>query len=357
MTNGSKPFWLRLSAQEQILFAKRLGMTLRSGMPIMEGLAILGSGTRSRSAAYIFKSLARDVNRGQPLSAGLERFSSIFGAFCINVVQVGEASGTLHENLEYLAEELKKKQVLRRKVVGALIYPALIILATLGITILLTVYIFPKIMPIFKSVHSALPLSTRALIAISSFLSVWGWWLLLFGVALSALCVFLMRYPRFHIVFDCLLLRIPILGKLSLYYNIANICRTLSLLLKSGAPIVRAVGLVAAGTRNLAYQQALIVMAGGLMEGQRVTTGLEGHPRLFPPLMTQMVLVGESTGSLSNALAYLAEMYEEEVDELAKNLTNLLEPLLMIVMGFVVGFIAIAIITPIYSITQSLTPH
>lgn len=352
-----KPLWLRFNTQEQILFAKRLGMTLRSGMPIMEGLAILGSGTRSRSASYIFETLAHDVERGQPLSSGLERFPGIFGTFSINVVRVGEASGTLHENLEYLAEELKKKQALRRKVVGALIYPALIILATLGITILLTVYIFPKIMPIFRSVGSALPFSTRALISMSSFLSAWGWWLLLALIVIAIACVLLMRYPRFHFIVDQCLLRIPILGQLSVYYNLANICRTLSLLLQSGAPIVSSTELVAAGTSNLAYQRALTTVAGRLLVGQRVAAGLGADPRLFPPLMTQMVLVGESTGSLSNALSYLAQMYEEEVDELTKNLTNLLEPLLMIVMGLVVGFIAVAIITPIYSVTQRLTPH
>lgn len=357
MHERGKPLWLRFSTQEQILFAKRLGMTLRSGMPIMEGLAILGSGTRSRSATYLFEALARDVERGQPLSSGLERFPGIFGTFCVNVVRVGEASGTLHENLEYLAEELKKKQALRRKVIGALIYPALIILATLGITILLTVYIFPKIMPIFKSVGSALPFSTRALISISSFLSMWGWWLLLALIAVAVACVFLIRYPRFHLVVDWILLRTPIVGQLSLYYNLANICRTLSLLLQSGAPIVSSTELVAAGTKNLAYQRALTTVAERLLVGQRVAAGLEANTRLFPPLMTQMVLAGESTGSLSSALAYLAQMYEEEVDELAKNLTNLLEPLLMILMGLVVGFIAIAIITPIYSVTQRLTPH
>ena len=348
---------MRFTTQEQIIFAKRLGMTLRSGMPIMEGLAILGSGTHSRSARHILESLAREVERGQPLSVGLERFPGIFGTFCVNVVRVGEASGTLHENLDYLAEELKKKQVLHRKVVGALIYPAIIVLATLGITLLLTVYIFPKILPIFRSVQAALPFSTRALIAISTFLSSWGWWLLLLGIMLAGAGVFCMRYPRFHLAVDRILLRIPLLGKLSLYYNVANTCRTLSLLLKSGAPIVSSTELVASGTTNLAYQRALTVVAERLMAGQRVAAGLAESPRLFPALMTQMVAVGEATGSLSNALAYLAQMYEEEIDDLTKNLTSLLEPVLMIGMGLVVGFIAIAIITPIYSVTQNLTPH
>lgn len=352
-----KPLWLRFSTQDQIVFAKRLGMILRSGMPIMEGLSILGSGQRSSSAAYIFDNLTQDVRSGQPLSVGLERFVKIFGRFCISIIRVGEASGTLHENLEYLAEELKKKQALRRKVVGALIYPAVIIFATLGITVLLTVYIFPKILPIFKSVGATLPFSTRALIAISAFLSNWGLWLLLAIVILIIAFFFSMRYPRFHYIVDVTLLRLPLLGKLSLYYNVANISRTLSLLLRSGAPIVQSVELVAASTRNKAYERSLQAVASRLLRGQKIANELAIDPKLYPPLMTQMIFVGESTGNLPGTLAYISEMYEEEINELTKNLTTLLEPALMIVMGIIVGFVAISIITPIYSITQSLSPH
>lgn len=353
-----RPAFLRFGTQDQIFFAKRLGMILRSGMPIMQGLDMLGSETRSGSATYIFQSLIVDVSNGQPLSTGLGKFKHIFGEFCINIVKVGETSGTLHENLNYLAEELKKKQELRRKVVGALIYPAVIIAATIGITVMLTVFIFPKIIPIFQSVKATLPLSTRMLIVLSGFLGHWGF--LLLG-ALAALCIaffFLMRLvPRFHLWMDIVLLHIPLLGKLSQDYNLANTTRTLSLLLKSDVGVVNSIELVAAGTRNHAYKRALHEAAQHITHGRKISEQLRAAPRLFPPLMTQMVLVGESTGNLSTSLMFLSDMYEEEISDLTKNLTTMLEPILMIVMGLIVGFIAISIITPIYSITQSLTPH
>lgn len=355
---GRRPAFLRFSMQDQIFFAKRLAMILRSGMPIMEGLHMLGSETRTRSSTFIFQSLILDVSNGHKLSNGLGRFQNIFGEFCVNVVRVGETSGTLHENLNYLAEELKKKQALRRKVIGALIYPAVIVFATLGITVMLTVYIFPKITPIFQSVKATLPLSTRALMALSSFLSHWGLWLLFGLVVLSIGFLVLMRLvPRFHLFMDQVLLRIPFLGKLSQYYNLANSSRTLSLLLKSDVGVAYAMELVAASTKNHAYRRAFYESGERIMKGQKISLSMQREKRLFPPLMTQMVLAGESTGNLSTSLMFLSDMYEEEINELTKNLTTLLEPILMIIMGIIVGFIAISIITPIYSITQNLSPH
>ncbi len=355
---ASRPTMLRFATQDQIFFAKRLGMILRAGMPIMEGLHMLGSETRSRSATFIYQSLIIDVSSGHPLSTGLGKFQHIFGEFCVNIVKVGETSGTLHENLDYLAEELKKKQVLRRKVVGALVYPAIIIVATIGITVMLTVYIFPKIIPIFQSVKATLPLSTRILIVLSGFLSQWGLWLLCGIVVLFVAFLFMMRFvPRFHLWMDIILLRIPLLGKLSKYYNLANSTRTLSLLLKSDVGVVNAMDLVAASTRNLVYRRAFYDAGQHITKGQKISLQMQKNRQLFPPLMTQMVLVGESTGNLSSSLMFLSDMYEEEINDLTKNLTTLIEPILMIVMGIVVGFVAISIISPIYSITSSITPR
>ncbi|OGG52888.1 hypothetical protein A3H16_03420 [Candidatus Kaiserbacteria bacterium RIFCSPLOWO2_12_FULL_53_8] len=352
-----KPLLLHFPPQEQALFAKRLGMILRSGMPIMEGLQMLGGSVRSRSATYMYGHLIEHVESGQPLSTGLEKFRKIFGEFCINIVRVGESSGTLHENLEYLAEELKKKTALRKKVLGALVYPAIIVVATVGISLVLTVYIFPKITPIFQSFKAQLPLTTRMLIAISDFLIHDGLWLFIGVVATVVCCLFLFRIPRFHLSVDHLLLKLPLFGKLSQYYNLANCSRTLGLLLKSDMGIVSALTIVTKSSRNLAYRIALASVTKEVMKGQKISTQLTKNPKLFPPLFSQMIEVGEQTGNLSSSLMYLSDMYEEEISDLTKNLTTLIEPILMLLMGIIVGFIAISIITPIYGITQQLTPR
>jgi len=348
---------MRFPLQDRILFMKRLGMILNAGMSLMEGLHMLKDESRTRSATHIYASIIADVSNGQSLSSGMQRFEPHFGAFCVNIIRIGEASGTLRENLEYLAEEMRRKQTLRRKVIGALVYPAVIVIATVGIVIMLTVYIFPKILPIFSSVNAALPLSTRILIAASGFLSAWGVALLIGFVVFCVAFGFLMRVPRVHYAVDMALLHTPLFGALSRYYNLATIARTMSLLLKSDVGIITSIDLVADSTRNLVYRSELHAARGRLVQGQKISAQFKQKPLLFPGIMVQMVMVGESTGNLTGAFAYVSDMFEEEINELTRNLTTMLEPILMIVMGIIVGFIAVSIITPIYSITQSLSQH
>lgn len=353
-TNSLLSVTLRFPVRDQIIFAKRLAMMLHSGMPILSSLRMLADEAHSKSVGRIASSLAEDVSHGIALSVALKKFEKTVGGFYISIIKVGETSGTLPENLEYIAEELKKKHDLKKQVVGALVYPCVIVVSTLGITTMLIVYIFPKIMPIFLSLHATLPWSTRALIFLSHFLAVYGLWLLLGIVALLVGFSFAMRVTRFHFIVDHILLRIPVFGRLIQYYNLANTCRTLSLLLKSDVRFVAALCIASDSLKNQAYKQVLVKVSEGVLQGQRLSVQLKDYPRLFPPLLVQMLSVGEATGNLSGTLMYMSEMYESEIRDWTKNLTSVLEPVLMLTMGLLVGFIAISIITPIYGITQSL---
>jgi len=193
---------------------------------------------------------------------------------------------------------------------------------------------------------------------ISRFLSAWGLWFLGGSVVLCIIFLLLMRFsPKFHYGIDAFLLRLPLAGSLVRNYNLANSLRTLSLLLRSDVGVISSLELVAGSTRNRVYRKAYLETAQHLTWGKTISEQMRNSPHLFPPLVSQMVLVGESTGNLSSSLSFLSHMHEEEVNELTKNLTTLLEPVLMILMGLIVGFIAISIITPIYSITQNLNPE
>ncbi len=347
-------FFLSFSTKDQIIFAKRLSMVLRSGMPILQGLRMLEEEAHSRSIARISKSLADDVSQGVALSNALMKFESTFGQFFINIVRVGESSGTLPENLEYVAQELRKKDDLRKKVIGALVYPIVIVFATLGITTLLILYIFPKILPIFVSLKATLPLSTRILIAVSNFFMQYGLWVIVGLIVFVIVYLLLLRIYRFSLFIDNILIRLPIFGRLSQYYNLANACRTLSLLLKSDVRIVNALDITVNSLKNKAYQKEFQMAGEVVLHGQRISTQLKTNKTLFPPLLTQMMSAGETTGNLSDTLMYLSDMYESEINDWTKNLTSVLEPVLMLTMGLMVGFIAISVITPIYGITQNL---
>jgi type IV pilus assembly protein PilC len=344
-----------LSVKDQTFFIKRLSFLIKAGIPVIESLHMIREQTAAKRYAKILDTIIEDVSNGQFLSTSLAKFRGMFGEFAVNIVHVGETSGILSQNLEYLADELKKKQQLRQKVIGAFIYPAVVTFATLGITSFLMVYLFPKIIPVFSSLHMTLPISTRIVIFISNSLINYGWYIISFIIIfVAAFWVTLKKSKSFHYYFDKYVLKVPILGKIIQGYNLANTTRTMGLLLKSSITISEALPIVSKTTSNLVYKKEFQSMVSVINKGERISAYLKKKKNLFPEVLSQIIAVGERSGNLSNSFIYLSDLYEGEVDDFTKNLSSMIEPVLMIFMGILVGFIAISIITPIYSITQNL---
>ncbi|HVU79837.1 MAG TPA: type II secretion system F family protein [Candidatus Paceibacterota bacterium] len=343
----------RFSLKEQVHFAKRLSFLMEAGVPLADGLAMLEAQANKRGS--VLGSVARDVTSGQALWRSMARFPRAFSDLAVSIVRVGEESGGLSESLAYLADELKKRQMLRGRLIGAFVYPAAVAAATLGIVLFLVLYLFPKLIPVFNSLHAELPFTTRAIIGLSFFLEQWGLWALLAIAVLAAGAALLLRQSeRLRLLRDACALRIPIAGPLLVDYHAAGIARTLGLLLKSGLTLSEAIRLTARTVRNLAYRRGLASLAYAVERGEPVSVRLGAQAALFPAMFSQMLEVAERSGSLPDTLLYLSDLYEREVEEYAKNLSTLLEPALMVTMGLVVGFIAVSIITPIYGITQNL---
>jgi type II secretory pathway component PulF len=344
----------RLSLKEQSLFTKRLAFLINAGVSIVEALHILRE-QMVGGGQLVLDQILKDVSSGLSLSKSFARFPKVFGQFAVHIIRIGESSGTLYQNLNYLADELKKRQALRRKIIGAFIYPVLITIATFGITIFLMVYLFPKITPIFTSLHAQLPLSTRVVMSLSDLLIHSGLWIFLALMFVIGGWVYAVkRVAALQKGMERVYRRMPILGTILRSYNLANGTRTLGLLLKSGVPFSEALSVTSDTTKNRLYSEAYIEMREVVIRGDKISTYLTAHKKLFPNMLTHMIAVGERSGTLSDTLVYLSEMYDAEVDDFTRNLSTLIEPALMIVMGILVGFIAISIITPIYSITQNL---
>ena len=352
--NSFRNFGLRISIQDKILFSRHLAVMAKAGLPLLESLRMIQQETKSRSMLKILKQVISDVSNGQFLSASLERYKDLFGDLFVNIIRVGESAGILAENLNYLADELKKKKELRSRVVSALIYPAIIFIATLGITIMLMVFIFPKIIPVFQNLNAKLPATTQFLINFSSFLTNKGIMLLIGLVVLFVIWSLLLKVNKIKYFYHKILLFLPIFGGVSRDLNLANFTRTLGLTLKSGIRVVEALNITAQSLSNLVYKKELMQIAEEVTKGAAVSPYLTKHRRLFPSMVSQMVAVGETSGNLSETLLYLSDFYDSEVTETTKNLASTLEPLIMVVMGTIVGFIAISIITPIYEITQNI---
>jgi len=346
----------KISLQDQIIFAKHLAIMLQAGMPILDSLTMLKKQqAKSKTLFRVLNQLITDVDRGQFLSTSLDQYRQIFGNLFINVVRVGEASGTLPENLNYIVEELQKRQSLGRKIKGAMVYPIIVLIAVFAIVGILIFVVFPKILPLFKSLRIKLPLATSLLLSSYTFISK-NWIFIILGVFVVFVGSWLLlKNKKVKFYYDSILLKLPFIGTIVTNVNMANLTRTLSLLLKSGVKIVDSLDTTANSLSNLVYQKELKKVAVEITGGGQISEYLLKRPDLFPILLSQMIEVGENTGNLTQTLLYLNNFYETEVDEITKNLSTILEPLLLIIMGVIVGFVAIAIITPIYSITQSVS--
>ena len=355
--NSKKPlFFLRIfqsvPLQERINFARHLSITIKSGLPILEALRLIKTQASSKMLGKIIESIIKDIENGQFLAQALQKYNHIFGDLFINLVKVGETSGNLSETLLHLSAELKKQRAVNQRIHGALIYPAVILVVTVAITLFLTLFIFPKILPIFLGLGIQLPFTTRLVIQFLTFLSRYG--LVGFGgVIVFVVAVRLvLSVEKIHFVFDRALLSVPFISKILTNLTMTSFTRSLSVLLKSGMDIVEALKVAKGTFHNKYYRGEVEKIVNSVKKGESIARYLATRPCLFPPMLTGMIQVGESTGNLEQNLLYLSEYYESEVDEIVKNLTSILEPVLLLFMGLVVGFIALSIITPIYKITQ-----
>lgn len=346
---------VRLSVKKQTFFAKRLSFLVKSGVPLVDSMVLIREQTQDRNEKKILEKIISDVRNGKSLADSLARCRGTFSNFVINIIKAGERGGTLTDNLNYLAEELKKKEILRKKILSALLYPIIVTIATFGITGFLIMYIFPKILPIFQSLNAELPLTTKMIIFLVNVIKNHGISILIVLLLATLIFCFLKKKnKKFKFILDGLILRLPIVGSIAQNYNLTNSNRTLGLLLKSGLSVTEALLITSDTIENSQYKKAFNDISHGVIKGKNISDRIKEYSKLFPDMLGHMIAVGEKTGNLSNTLIYLSEFYENEFDEQTKNLSNTIEPVLMIIMGIMVGFVAISVITPIYEITNNL---
>lgn len=332
---------------------KRLSLLIRSGMSIPEAVRTVGRGVRGELGRALTDTATR-VEGGGTVSAALSIHARVFAPISIQIVRVGEESGSLSESFSYLARELEKQARLRGKLVGALIYPVLLAFLTLLIAGGLVLFIFPKVLPLFGSLGAALPLPTRMMLAISGYLMEWGLITLVVLILLaSAVSIALAKYEQLRRIRAQIALRIPVVSSILTAYRLSTLARSLGVLLQAGMPLPDSLQGAGRATGHILYIESLESVAATVEEGNELRRGFAASV-LFPPLVADILSAGEASGSLTEAAFHLADYYENEFEEATRKLSVLVEPVLMICMGLIVGFVAIAMILPIYSITDHL---
>lgn len=332
----------------KVTFAKHMSLMIRAGLPLDEAVRVLSDQAQGRFRR-VLRAVLKDIEAGRPLSDAFEEHPSVFSELFTATIRAGESSGTLESSLNDLAEQMTKSYELQRKIRGAMIYPVLVVVAAGGIGVGLSLFVLPRVMQLFESITVELPFATRMLLGFSRFLVDYS---LLFFPALAGALVLLYQFLRWKPIrpfSHAVLLKLPIFGPMAQQFNLALFARTMGTLLKSGIAIGEAFQVTATTLRNVRYRKALLRVREGTETGAPASAVLEEFPKLFPSVSTRMIAVGERTGKLEETFTYLAVFYEDEVDVMTKNLSTILEPVLLIVIGLSVAFVAIAVISPIYN--------
>lgn len=342
----------RVSILERVLFTRYFGLMLRAGFDVKRSLAVLQEQTRSRTFKHILESIYHDVERGQTLTESMKKFPRVFSAIFLSFIRVGEATGKLQESLMILAQQLQKEYDLKRTVRGALLYPAVIVSALIAVGVTMFIFVIPRLAEVFEGFDVELPLATRIVLGLGIFFESY-WYLVLLGLVIIAILGWLLlKIHRIKAGFLYALLFVPMIGTVMQKVNLARFNRNLSALLKSGVTFIEALRILGSNTPHPSYAAVFQQAEAHVQSGKSLSSYLVQWPHLFPPLVVSVVKIGEETGELSQVLEETAMFFEAEVDQTTKNLTSILEPVLMVIIGLAVGGLAISVISPIYNLVN-----
>lgn len=349
------PSWFpkrNIPLADMVFFFDNLRVMIHAGLSYNQAFRTLVTQTTNKRWQNILQDIAGRIERGETLALAMARFPA-FTPLMTNMVRIGELSGTLDDALTALVNQMKKDLALRAKVRGALMYPAVILSATGVISVGMMIFVVPKILDIFKDIKTPLPLATRILLGVSGIITSHGISAAIVFVTVVTALTFFAKKPLGKRLLHTVFLRAWILGPIVRKINLARLTRTLATLLRTGIPIQDALTNTANVLGNMHFKQAILAATTAVNRGASIGDALAEHPHLFPPIVTQMAIVGEQAGQLDEMLTELAVYYESQVDDTLSNITQIIEPVLVLTLGVAVGGIAVAIISPIYALSES----
>jgi type IV pilus assembly protein PilC len=350
----SLPFFGGISLTEKAMFTRNLRIMVAAGISLPRSLETLASQSKNKKFTKALINIAEEITKGRSFSDSLASHSDIFSELFISMVKIGEEAGTLEDVLNVLTNQMEREHELRSRIQGAMIYPAVIISAMIGIGVLMLIVVIPKLAQTFQELNVELPSTTRFVIALGNFLAKKWFLVLLIGLFLAVLLRFILKTKVGRKTADFLTLKIPIISPIIRKTNSASTVRTLSSLITSGVPIVRSLEIVSGAVENVYFQETLKEASEKVRKGSKLSEALRPYQGLYSPMVIQMIEVGEETGETSTILTKLADFYEEEVANATKNLSSVIEPVLMLLIGAAVGFFAVSMIQPIYGMLGAI---
>ncbi len=343
----------KISDNNLIVFTRQFSSLVDSGVPILQGLTIMIEQQKDMQLKGILTKIREGIESGSSLSDSLKKFPRVFNDLYVSLVESGEKGGVLDRVFKRLAVYFEKILKLKRKIKGAMIYPIIVLAVAIGVIVILMTFVIPVFANLFASVGAKLPALTRDVISFSDFMREYIFYIL---IAFAVLVFLFKTYGKRESGrrnIDKLFLKIPVIGNLLKKVAIARFARTLSTMVESGVPILAGLGIVSKTSGNKIIEEALLQTKEDVSSGSPLSSALN-KTKLFPPLVIQMVIVGEKTGNLDAMLNKVADYYDEEVDNAVNNLTQMLEPALIVFLGIVVGTLVVAMYLPIFNLGKAI---
>ena len=350
---SEKYFKKSIPIKDKIIFTEQLGIMIKSGISIIDGLHALEEETENKNFSLVIQNIISDIEGGTPFSEALEKHPEAFSEIYVNMVKSGEQSGKSDVVLLRLASQLEKEYELKRKIRGALAYPLFVLITLVAVLVLVVTFVIPQLKLIFDDAGVSLPLLTRILIGLSVFLKEDGLFVL------GALILITVAGIRFHKtesgrrIFDTMILKIPVFGLLLKKSYMAHFTRTFASLVAAGLPLMDVFKVAGGTTGNILYEKEIEQMATKIKAGQPISTTLK-KSELMPKMVGQLAAVGEKTGNIDEVFDTLADFFDRDVDNITTNLSTLLEPMLMVVMGVGIGLVIVAVLQPIYGLVNAI---
>ena len=347
------PTFFGVRKQDVIDFSRQLAVLIESGISIVTALQLLDEQAPSAALMKVMAGLARELQKGSSFTQALARYPEVFSSTFCQVVKAAEISGNFEVALRRAADYLEKEVLAVKKVRRALVYPVLVLVLAFGVSILLTTVVMPSLARLFRALGGDLPWTTQVLMFFGGFVVNYKFHLLAGMVAVILLVYGYIRLPSGKTAMDRLVLKIPVFNSITIQRSLYRFCQTASMLLKAGLPLPQIMNIVTGTVGNTVIRQALVEVRGKMVQGRSLSQSMADIP-LFPQLLVEMVVVGETSGTLDATLATMADDYAQRVEQRIQTLISMLEPGLIIVVGMVVAFMGIAMISPLYSILRSI---
>ena len=344
----------RVKQDELVALTRNLSSMMRAGLPLTRALTVIERQSTNRKLKQIMQSVREDINKGQPFNVALSVFPKVFSDLYVAMIRAGEEGGQLSDALATLSIQMEQSSTLKKKIKGAMIYPSIVIIVMVIIGVLMMIYVVPSITSTFTKMNVELPTTTKVLIAVSDFMSQHTFITLasLVGLIVGFMYALKTRYGK--VVFHYVITKIPVVGNIVKEVNAARTARTLSSLLKAGVYVICAIKITQDVLQNIYYKAILAEAAVRVEKGTPLSEIFVERTKFYPVLVGEMIAVGEETGQIAKMLEEMALYYEAEVNQKTKDLSTIIEPILMVVIGSAVGFFALAMIAPIYSISDSI---